>query len=277
MLNQETKDKLQGLGFDVSKLEEAIKADDEKSLDVPTLFTEQGITEDQKVTFGNNRFEEGKKAMSEIKAKDMKSRFGIDLDTKDLDTVVDKVIEAKIKENSGDPDKRVETLTQEKETLQGTITRLQKEAQDKEVEFSSKLFNIGIRDEIKRIIPVEGMKVGQEDLTTLFLNGHGVTKDETGRTIVKKGEEVLKNETTLEPLELKHVVNTFLDQGNYKIKNGMGGDDSSGAGGSDIPKFKNTNEFMTWAKDKGLNPMDPGPQKILAENKADDYQMSSRN
>ncbi len=277
MLNQETKDKLQGLGFDVSKLEEAVKADEEKSLEVPTLFKEQGITEEQKNTFGTNRFEEGKRAMSEIKAKEFKTKFGVDMDGKDLDSVVNEIIKVKVKEQAGDPDKRVETLTQEKETLQGTILKLQEEATKKETEFSSKLFNIGVREQIKGIIPSEGMKVGQDDLTTLFLNGYGVTKDESGRTIVKKGEEVIKDKTTLEPLELKQVVNTFIDQGNYKIKNGMGGDDSSGSGGSDIPKFKNTNEFMDWAKTNGQNPMSPEAQKVLAENKADDFQLSSRN
>jgi hypothetical protein len=41
MLNKETENKLKVLGFDVSKLTEAIKADQEVSLDVPTLFTEQ--------------------------------------------------------------------------------------------------------------------------------------------------------------------------------------------------------------------------------------------
>ncbi len=278
MLNQETKDKLQGLGFDVSKLEEAVKADEEKSLEVPTLFKEQGITEDQKITFGNNRFEEGKNAMSEIKAKELKSKFSIEMDGKNLDSVLDEIIKVKVKESSGDPDKRVETLTTEKETLQKTILKLQQDAQAKESEFSSKLFNIGVREQVKALIPSEGMKVGQEDLTTLFLNGHSVAKDETtGRTIVKKGEEVLKDATTLEPLELKQVVPTFLDQGNYKIKNGMGGTDTSGSGGSDIPKFKSTDEFMTWAKGRNLNPMSSEAQKILAENKAEDYQMSSRN
>lgn len=277
MLTQDTKDKLQGLGFDVSKLEEAVKAESEMSLDVPTLFKEQGITEDQKVTFGNNRFEEGKRAMSEIKAKEFKSKFGIEMDGKDLDAVVDKVIEIKVKENSGDPDKRVETLTKEKETLQSTIHQMQERAQAQEAEFSSKLFNIGVREQIKAIIPSEGMKIGQDDLTTLFLNGHSVTKDESGRTIVKKGEEVIKDQTTLEPVELKSVVNTFIDQGQYKIKSGMGGGDLGGSGSSDIPKFKSTEEFMTWAKGQNLNPMSQEAQKVLAENKADDYQMSSRN
>ena len=270
MLKQETKDALQGLGFDVSKLEEAVKAEDEMSLEVPTLFKEKGITEDEKIIFGNNRFKEGQNAMSEIKAKDIRSKYGIEIDSKDLETVVDAVITAKVKENSGDPDKRVETLTKEKETLQSTILKLQDDAKARESKHSSEMFNFKVREQIKGLVPTEGMKVGQEDLTTLFLSGHGVTKDDSGRIVVEKGGEVLKNATTLEPLELKTVVNTFIDQGNYKIKNGMGGDDEDG-GGSDIPKFKNADEFMTWAKANGKNPMSPEAQKVLAENKAEDY------
>jgi hypothetical protein len=274
MLSQDTKDKFQGLGFDVSKLIEAVKAEEEVSLDVPTLYKNQGITEDQKNLFGQNRFEEGKNAMSEIKAKEFKAKYGIELEGKNLDSVVEKIIETKVQENSGDPDKRVNILTQEKEALQGNIITLQDQLRTKESEFQNKLFNLGVREQIKAIIPSEGMKIGNNDLTTLFLTSHRVTKDESGRTVIQKGDEVLKDQATLEPLPLKSVVNTFIDQGQYKIKNGMGGDDL-GSGGSNIPKFKNAGEFMTWAKANNMQPMSQEAQKILSENKAEDYQRNN--
>ena len=90
MLNQETQEKLESLGFVVSELENAIKSEKEESLEVPTLYKEQGMNEEQKRIFGNNRFDEGKKAMSEIKAKEIKSTYGIEMDGKNIDEVITK-------------------------------------------------------------------------------------------------------------------------------------------------------------------------------------------
>lgn len=274
MLVKETKEKLEVLGFDVSKLEEAIKSDSEVSLDVPTLYKEKGISAEDQEIFGRNRFESGKSAMSEIKAKELKSNYGIDVEGKDIDKVISAIIDSKVKEVEGSPDERVKALELEKTTLQKRVLTLEGENQTIEKDFNSKLFNITTRDKIKSIIPKDGMKIGQEDLTTLFLNIHSVDKNESGSTVVKKGDQILKNNLE-DPIKLEDAVNSFIDSGSYRVKNGMGGDDGNG-GSSSTAKFSNTNEFIDYANKNGIDPMSAEGQKILADGKADDFKPSSR-
>lgn len=266
MLTQETKDTLVAYGFDVSKLEEAIKAESEVSLDVPTLKTEtefnQMISEDDKVTFGNNRFEEGKKAMSEIKAKELKQKHGLDVEGKDLDKVIDAFTQKKLNESGAKPAE----WAQEKATLQERITTAEQKLSDKEAEFTEKLSNIENRNHVFALIP-DNTIIPKEDLVTLFNTRYRIATED-GRTVIYKGSEKLQD-NRLEPLPLKDVVSTFLDEGKYITANGMGGGDGGSGGGGSSAKFKTLTEFEDWCKaqDPPINPMSEEGNKILAERK----------
>lgn len=268
MLNTETKERLQGLGFDVSELEKAVKSEEEVSLDVPTLYKDKGMSDEDKTIFGNNRFEEGKRAMSEIKAKELKNTHGIDTEGKDLSVVIDAIIDKKIKETAGTPDERVTALETDKKTLQTKLKELEEEKTSLINKHSTELFTFESRQAVKSSLPDKGLVIPKDDITDLFFNVHRVDKDDQGRTIVKKGDEVLKT-ATLEPIPLKEAVSTFVQERKYVSSNGMGGDD--GAGSPSSKKFKDTVEFTEWCTKNNVAPMSPEGQKILLENKADDF------
>ena len=132
MLPKETKDKLVALGFDVSKLEEAVKSEDEQSLDVPTLYSEQQYND-----FGGNRFKEGKNAFSEIKAKEIRDKFKLQTESKDIDEVMNGIIEMKIAEVNKDPDERVKALKSDKESLQSLLEAKTKELDEAKIGFDN--------------------------------------------------------------------------------------------------------------------------------------------
>lgn len=257
MLNQETTDKLKVLGFDVSKFSEAIKAEDEQSLDVPTLYTE-----DQKTSFGSNRFNEGKTAMSEILAKDIKKTYGIESESKDINEVVKLYGQQAIDKAGIKPGE----WATEKESLQEKINSLISEKEQLSREYQSKLFGVEVKSTLSSIIPDNTM-IGKDDITTLFLNTYGVSKDDEGRTVVKKGEEVLKDDL-LNPKDLKTVVNAFLDERKLIKKDGMGGGDRDGGGSA---KFKDMQQFMDYCAKNQIEPMGEEGQRILSEKKADDF------
>lgn len=261
MLNKETEDRLKVLGFDVSKLTEAIKAEDEISLDVPTLYTDE-----QKNSFGSNRFNEGKTAMSEILAKEVKNQFSIDIESKDINEVVKAYGESKIKELNKKPDERVKALESEKTELQNKLTTLSNEKQTIENEFSQKLFHVEVKTQLNSLIP-DNTKIDKGDISQLFLNTHDIAKDENGRTIVKKSGEVIKDEL-LNPLELKDVVSSFIDKKGFIEKSGMNGDDRMSGGSA---KFKNMAEFMTYCDKNGIEPMGKDGQAMLSANKAESF------
>ena len=261
MLNKDTENRLKVLGFDVSKLTEAIKAEDEISLDVPTLYTDE-----QKNTFGSNRFNDGKTAMSEILAKDVKSQFNIDIDSKDINEVVKAYGESKVNELNKKPDERIQALENEKTELQNKLSNLSSEKQTIESEFSKKLFHVEVKTQLNSLIP-DNTKIDKSDISQLFFNTHEIAKDDNGRTIVKKSGEVIKDDL-LNPLELKDVVNSFIDKKGYIEKSGMGGDDRMSGGSA---KFKNMAEFMTYCDKNGVEPMGSEGQAMLSANKAESF------
>lgn len=267
MLNKETKDKLVAYGFDISKLEEAVKAESEMSLDVPTLKTEDEfsklISEDDKNVFGRNRFEDGKKAMSEIKAKELKEKHKIEIDGKDLDAVLDAYVESKIKETGvGSAE-----FMAEKKALQQKIIEAEENLSKKTDEFTNKISSIENRNQVVSLIP-DGTVIPKEDLVTLFNTRYRIATED-GRTVIYKGSDKLQD-NRLEPLALNDVVASFIDEGKYLGVNGMGGDDTSGASGGSA-KFKTLNEFSDWCgkQDPPINPMSDEGQNLLLEKKDD--------
>lgn len=265
MLNKETNDKLVALGFNVSELAEAVKAETEKSLEVPNLKTEDDfsklINEEDKKTFGNNRFNEGKGAMSEIKAKELKEKHGIEIEGKDLDSVIDAYLSSKMKEAGANPSE----LAKEKKILQQKIVDIEKNLSDKTAEFQSKLSSIDNRNQVNALIPDKTI-IPKEDLVTLFNNRYRIALED-GRTIIYKGSEKLQD-NRLEPLALKDVVASFIDEGKYLGAGGMGGDDDKGKSGGSA-KFKTLNEFTDWCKkqDPPINAVSEEGQKLLQEKK----------
>lgn len=264
MLPQDKKDELQRLGFDVEKLESAVKSDQEESIDIPTLKTseefEKMVSEDDKNTFGNNRFDEGKKAMSEIKAKELKEKFGIEVEGKNLDNV----IEAYASQKATAAGKKPEEWEAEKKQLQQTIQSAETKLSEKETEFSQKLANIELRNQVLSLIPEE-TSVPKQDLVDLFSLRYRVAQED-GRTVIYKGSDKLQD-NRLEPLELKEVVTSFIDEGQYVKNPGMGGGDGSGSSGGSSAKFKSLKEYEAYCEKEGLNPASEEANKILRERK----------
>lgn len=259
MLNKETEEKLKVLGFDVSKLTEAVKAENEVSLEVPALFTEK-----QKNDFGSNRFDEGKTAMSEILAKDIKKTFKIDIDSKDINEVVKTYGEIKIKE-LGKPNEKIEALEHEKNELQTKLTDSLNTIKNMESDYNNKLFNVETRTKVLGMIP-DNTVIPKDDIMTLFMTTHNI-KNDNGRTIVEKDGQILKD-NVLNPLEVSTVLNSFIDSKGFIKKEGMGGTDRSGGGSA---KFNNMAEFMEHCKTNNIEPMSKEGMKLLSENKSENF------
>jgi len=264
MLNKETEDRLKVLGIDVSKLTDAVKAVEEVSLEVPQLYTE-----DQKSSLGANRFTESKTAMSEILAKDVKKRFGIESESKDLYQVIELFGENKVK-GFEKPNELIDALKKEKSELQTKVVELTGVNEKAQKEFNDKLFGVELKSQLSAIIP-ESTKIPKEDISTLFLNTYSVSKDETGRTIILKGNEVIKD-NLLNPLDLKTVLNSFIDEKKLIQKSGMGGEDR---GGGSASKFTNIAEFEAYCAKNQIEPMGKEGQAILSANKAENFSYKS--
>jgi len=264
MFNKETSEKLQGLGFDVSKLTEAAKADDEQGLDVPAhLKTADEIgklkTDEQYTTFGANRFNEGKTAFSEIKAKELKETHKIDIDGKDIDAVIDAMIEAKVKETGETP----KEWATDKKKLQDALKHEQEARKTDNTTYSQKLRTFEQRGAVSSLVDTKKeTKIAKSEVIDLFfLQHHAEIID--GRTVWFKGEDKLIDDA-LEPIKTEAVFAAFMDSGNYYVGSGMGGDDDNDGSGSS-GKFKSLVAFTAYCEKNKINPASEEGQKLLKD------------
>ena len=261
MLKKETKDALSKLGFDVSKLEEAVKSELEQSLEVPKLFTEsetQGLlNEDDKKTFGNNRFNEGKDAMSEIMAKQFKETYSLDIEGKDLTKVVQAIHDKGL--DSGN-DKE---LSGRFKNLQEKYTALYNNYEASKVDHAKSLmqqnqkFNL-----ITAIAPKQKTKIAVPDLVDLYMLRHKIDSENGSPVIIVDGKVVKNNLES--PVEPKTHFLTWLDKNEHFVKDGMGQGDQRGSG--DVPdKFLSESEAYQYMKENDIEPMSSKGLEIISK------------
>lgn len=265
MIAQEAQDKLSEYGIDVSKLIEAAKSEVEVSLDVPTLYTEKGISEVDKITFGKNRFDEGKIAAEEILAKITHDKYGLDLiDGKEGRKNMDKVAEA-IKAKFSKPSDNKE-LEGNFKALQDKFEASQNEIESIKTTHATEVFASGLRQSLTGLVPNDS-SIGADDAVDLYLMKHNL-KNENGRAVIEVNGEIQKD-TLLNPVQVNDHFKSWLDSKGVVAKSGMGGTDSKSGGST--AKFKSTKEFYQYAVANNIDANSPAGMKFLSENKATDF------
>lgn len=243
------------LKLEVSDFEAKFKSDKEETLEVPVLYTE-----DDKNTFGTNRFNEGKKAATEIAVKDLKAKFNFDFEDKSMDTFLEKYSEKVIADAKITPDEQVKKLKDEKKQLQDQVGILKSENEKSTKDFNTRLFQVETQTEVFKHIPKNTI-IPAEDIALLFMNSHRVAKEDN-RVVIYKGDNVLKD-NVLNPLPLKDVIASFSEP--YINKNGMGGGDTGGGGAA--TKYNTMSELYADLRKKGIEPLGPDGLKAVAEAK----------
>lgn len=240
MLVEETIEKLNVLGLDVSKLTEAIQAEDEVSLDVPELYTK-----DQLDQFGSNRFTEGKTAMTEILAKSYAEKLELEVPDSDRKNL-DKVIELYGNKVQSSASKNSEEWQQEKQSLQAKLQAEQDAKTKLENDFKTKLFNIEVTAEANKLIP-DNTTIAKDDINTLFFNRHSIEIDEQGRKVVKQGDKILKDNLE-NPISLEQAIKDFTAPYLSKGQGVAGKDETSGSSA----RFKDYNKYLEYCENNGL-------------------------
>ena len=259
MLNQETKDSLSKLGFDVSKLEEAIKAESEQSLEVPKLFTEEDtkgmLTEEQKSTFGKNRFEEGKKAVSEILAKQYKDKFSLDIEGKDIDTVVQAVHDKGLA-SGNDKD-----LSGRFKNLQEKYTILEKDFGEYKSNTESQRAMDSQRFKLLGALSGKETTMAHDDLVDFYLMKNKL-EVQNGSVVVLRDGQVVKDNLE-SPVEPSVDLLAWVDKKDLMKKSGMGQGDKGSGGSSGT--FSDVDEAYNYLVDNNIDPMSPEGIKIVQE------------
>jgi hypothetical protein len=239
----------------ISDFEAKLKSEKEEVLEVPALFTD-----DEKTTFGNNRFNEGKKAATEIAVKDLKTKHGLEFEGKTLDAALEAFAAKKLEEAKLPSDEKVKKLSDEKIELQTKLQKAMQEGEALKADYEGKMFQTSIRSQVLMSIPDKTI-VPKEDLIDLFMNRHRVAMED-GSTVIYKGNEKLQDKV-MNPISLKDAVLQFAES--YIDKKGMGGGDAGGGGA--VPKFKTGSQHFEYCQTNKINPMSKEGLELLNKNK----------
>jgi hypothetical protein len=257
MLSKETESKLLALGLDVAKFIEAIKSEEEVSITIPELVTKSKFDE-----YGKNRYEEGKKVFSEIKAKELKEKFALEVEGKDIETVIEAAISNKVNEAT----KGSAEWMEEKKALQKLLKDREKELKEKDSLFENKLFIFEQENKLKSLLP-DDVPLGKDLIVKSFMLENEI-KREDGRAVILKSGQVIKDDV-LNPVDPDSYFKTWLDEKKIIKHQGSEGGDSGGGGSS--KKFSKLSDFMDYCAKQGISPMGEQGQTILKEGKAENF------
>lgn len=228
-------------------------------------------TPDELTQFGQNRFSEGKNAMSEITVKELRQKFpDVKYQGKQMDGFLDAFSAWKVEQAGIDPNKQIETLQAEKSSLQQKLESDAQTFQGKIKELESNMFKSSMSMQVATHFPKESA-LNNDDLLTLFNAKYNPMKQEDGSIVWHKGNEPLKDELQ-NPIKTENVVKMFIDEGKYIPQAGMGGGDQ---GSGFTGKFEKFSQFEQWAKDNNKEPMGEDALKYLTDNKAENFDMNS--
>lgn len=235
MLKKEALEKLAKLGkIEVSVLEAAIKATEEQDIAIPELNV---FTTDELATRDSNAkktgYNEGKVAGLEIAVKEQKEKLGLDIEGKDLGTLITAVQKKTLDDAKIEPSKQIEELKSEKLKLQQNLELAIKEKET----LSGTITSIKTENDLISMFPENSTDIltNQEKLSS-FKSVFEVVKED-GKMVAKKDGVTVKDPTTQNPLEVKEVLKSYFTERKWVVegepnRQGRGSGGDSGKGGA---------------------------------------------
>lgn len=223
--------------------------DKTEELDVTTDLIVR--TPDEERTFVNNTRSEAKNTGIEVAVKEVKKELGLDFTGKDIKDLVKAAGEKAVEEAKLNPDKAVEKLKGDVETLKNTITTLTTEKQNAENGLKSYRNTIEIDRAIESALP-DKLAIDRDDAKILLKSKMRFDVDDAGRVItMNEAGEVMKSSTTADPLPVKDVLDDYF-RTNPKYITGPGAGNGGGDSGSGGGKVK-FSEYLKAKKDEGAD------------------------
>lgn len=212
------------LGLKAGTLDTAIKSTTEDVIDISGL---EIMKKTDFESFKTNLKENSRTAAIEESVKEYRTKLGLDFQGKTLDKLVDAYKEKIIKDANLNPDKRVSELEKDLGIMKNNYETTNEKLTKVESEYKQKENLRTIRDAVVAEIPANTI-IPKEDVLNIFFSKNKIELVDTGGIIFKKGDEVLKNPTTLNPLSIKEVMTEFITPYVKPPEGGGGGKDNPG-------------------------------------------------
>lgn len=235
--------KIGGKIFDITE--------DDLKKDVIEVGTDVVVrTTEEDTAFQNNLKSTERVAAVEIAIKETRKKLGLNFEGKTIDNLIEAVKTKAIEDAKIEPNEQLKAKDKDIETLKSTIQSLTLEKDNAFNQLKSFKNETVVNNTLLSVIP-ENVILPKNDILLIVKNKFTFEPDETGRVIVKKDGEVIKNPTTLDPLQPKDVVGKFFEENPTYLKAGDGG---SGAGDSGSGGGKMTvDAYVEKAQKEGRN------------------------
>jgi|TARA_Y100000310_G_C20682639_1_gene816898 hypothetical protein len=223
------------LGLAEGTLQEAIASEDAKKIEIPTgtwtnTDTHEVFLKEDYAKRTDNLKEENKTAGIEIAVKGARTDLGLDFEGKTIDNLLAAYKSKILADAKIEPDGKISELESDKLKLQ----ELNKEYVSKyDSLVAESLKKDGQRSIDENILSKlsDKLTLSKADAMLLFKARYEVV-EEGGKIIVKQGGETMKDNTTLEPLSLETIIDSFTEPYTKKPEGGAGGGDTTDPGKS---------------------------------------------
>lgn len=204
----------------IEKGEITVKADDlivKPKTDYETFLT----------NVKNEEYNNGKVKGVEMMIKEAREKHGLTFEGKSMDNFADAYKTKVLEEAKIEPSKKIQELESDKEKLQNmmkekdlTYTNLlnQQENEKKQNKISTSIL---------KKLPKDGLLIPQDDLLTL-IKTKAAFDTEGENIVIKKDGEVIKNQSTLNPITIEEWLPEIIKPYIKLPKGGAGGGDESG-------------------------------------------------
>ncbi len=184
-----------------------------------------------KTNLANDEYKKGRTAGEEMTVKALKQKAGIEIEGKDPDKFLETFKSNVLEQAKIEPSKKIEDLTQDNEKLRKSYGELETTFNTFKTEITKKETRAKRDSELLKVLPLEGLKVKQADALDLMkLRGFDVDYDESGKLILIKNGEVVKDEKLSQPIDIKTFAENALKSLDLfdKPQGGRGEGDSDG-------------------------------------------------
>jgi hypothetical protein len=187
---------------------------------------------------GYNR---GKIAGEEMERKATRDAFGLEIEGKDRDKIIEGIKSKILKEANIEPNKALEEKNRLIDQLRLNITKAETEKSDLINQYTAKEKKMKLDSVLFSSIPDKAVNdsLNKNDIAAMFrANGYDISESD-GKVVAMFNGEVVKNTTTLEPLPFADVVTKFVSDKKLITVDGRGaGDNSKKAASGSIEAFE---------------------------------------
>ena len=182
------------------------------------------------------------KTALEMEVKKFKNDLDLDFQGKTIENLIEAITEKNKNEFSKEPNEQLQAKEKDIQTLKQTLEGLMSEKETALNQLTEFKNQTTLSRELESNLP-DDLAIPKEDMIYLIQKRLNPTFQD-GKVVYKKGEEILKDSTTLDPLGTKDVLTNFFSENKHYLKGLEGGKGKGDEGGSEGNTFSVFNEKM---------------------------------